>query len=137
MRELNLFKMDTIGDAYIVAGFLPSPAAAAPPAPAAGSVTDGAGGAEPPARAVCRDVLRLAVRMIEAVAARRAETGRAVHCRVGVSLGPVVAGTLGRLQPRFHLLGPGARSAELHEQARPPPAPPHTPRPPAPRSTGA
>ena len=101
--------MDTIGDAYIVAGFLPSP----PPADGAGAAPELA--AE--GRRVCRDVLRLAVRMIDVVEARRAETGLAVHCRIGVSLGPVVAGTLGRLQPRFHLIGPGARSAELHEQA--------------------
>jgi class 3 adenylate cyclase len=54
---------------------------------------------------------------IAAVAACRKKTGRAVHCRIGVSTGEVLAGVLGRLQPRFHIFGAGLSAAERHEKA--------------------
>ena len=63
VRELDLFKMDTIGDAYIVAGFLPPHAAAA----------DAAAAAE-----ACGRVLAVAAEMLRVVdeVGRRASTHR-------------------------------------------------------------
>ena len=55
--------------------------------------------------------------MLQSLAAYNHETGRAVHCRIGVAVGPAVAGVLGRLQPRLHLFGKGLRAAEEHEKS--------------------
>jgi hypothetical protein len=100
--------MDTIGDAYIVAALLP---------------VAGADGAGPPtargAARVCEEVLAVAHGILAAVADYRAATGRAIHCRIGVATGPVLAGVLGRLQPRFHIFGQGLREAERCEQTGP------------------
>ena len=54
--------------------------------------------------------------MLAAVRAYRAETGREVHCRIGIAAGALLAGVLGQLQPRFHIFGPALRDAEHHEQ---------------------
>ena len=40
----------------------------------------------------------------ESAAAGLEEEAR-VRCRIGIAAGPVVAGVLGRLQPRFHVVG--------------------------------
>jgi class 3 adenylate cyclase len=91
--------MDTIGDAYVAAVLLPhgSPA-------------------HVEAAACCR-VLTAARGMINAVVACRQTTGRTgLACRIGVSVGSVLAGVLGQLQPRFHIFGSGIHVAELHEQ---------------------
>ena len=98
--------MDTIGDAYIVAGLLPSESDLA----------------LSPARfnkesaRVCNDMLEVASAMIQALAEHRSATGQDVDGRIGISVGMVVAGVLGRLQPRFHIHGPGMRAAEMLEQ---------------------
>jgi hypothetical protein len=106
----GLFKMDTVGDAYVAAGFLPL----AQPWP--GPCDDGHAAAMLAGQA-CDRVLLAARDMIAAVAACREETGRDVHCRIGVSAGEVLAGVLGRLQPRFHIFGAGLTAAERHEKA--------------------
>jgi class 3 adenylate cyclase len=91
--------MDTIGDAYVAAALLP------PGSPA-----------NVEAAACCR-VLAAARDMINAVVACRQATGRTgLGCRIGVSVGDVLAGVLGQLQPRFHIFGSGIHVAELHEQ---------------------
>ena len=101
VKRRGLFKMDTVGDAYICAGFIQGPTRSAD--------------------SVCRDVLAAAGAMLRAVDAYRVAATAAgqstlVRCRIGVAVGPVVAGALGRLQPRFHLFGPGLREAEMCEQ---------------------
>ena len=105
VQERGLFKMDTIGDAYIVAGLLPP---CDPGAPAGAHASE--------VRRVCASVLEVARAMLRAAAAYRRDGGRDVHCRIGISLGLVVTGVLGRLQPRLHLFGEGMRAAESHEQ---------------------
>ncbi len=91
--------MDTIGDAYVAAALLP-------PGSQANVEAD----------ACCR-VLSAARGMINAVVACRQATGRTgLACRIGVSVGDVLAGVLGQLQPRFHIFGSGINVAELHEQ---------------------
>ena len=79
-----------VGDAYVVAGFLPPEG-------------DAGGGAEHAAavRRVCLDMLEVAATMLDALRAyRQAPGGRDTRCRIGVAVGPVVAGVLGLLQPR-------------------------------------
>ena len=112
VRELGLFKMDTVGDAYIVAGFLP-------PSAAAMHDTGGAEGnstvslAEIPEehlRGVCQKIMQLAAAVLGEMSACRRDTGVDIHARIGVAFGPVVVGVLGRLQPRVHILGQVSRT---------------------------
>jgi hypothetical protein len=127
ITSAGLFKMDTVGDAYVAAGFLPRPLPKHLARSAGGVGRVGNDGAvatdtteEEPAAATgqaCDRVLRAARDMIAAVAACREETGRDVHCRIGVSAGEVLAGVLGHLQPRFHIFGAGLSAAERHEKA--------------------
>ena len=98
--------MDTIGDAYIVAAFLPPADPASP-----------AGAHKLEVRRVCRDVLEVSRAMLRGIQSFRGGDGQALHCRIGISLGTVMTGVLGRLQPRLHLFGEGMRAAESHEQA--------------------
>jgi class 3 adenylate cyclase len=109
VHALGLFKMDTVGDAYIVAGFLP------PPLRTAGDdsshLTDQSrtyADEERHAdqeRGVCERLLKLGEAILEEMDICRKETGMNVHGRIGVAIGPVVVGSLGRLQPRIHVLG--------------------------------
>lgn len=105
----RLFKMDTVGDAYICAAFAPAETPESYDATVASIV------------GMCCDVLAVAGDMLSAVEEFRTGSGPAgglqVGCRIGVSAGTVLCGALGRLQPRFHLFGPGLRAAELCEQS--------------------
>jgi class 3 adenylate cyclase len=115
--------MDTVGDAYVVVGFLrdvipdqdgggengEDEHCYVPIGPGPGGDSDAgdedraraAARAAATAAAVCGDVLAAARAMILALRDYRRRTGSALHCRVGVALGDVVAGVLGHLQPRF------------------------------------
>ncbi len=109
VHELGLFKMDTVGDAYIVAGFLPPPllTPAVRSSPITGpsrAYADESARAEQE-RGVCERLLRLGGAILEEMEAYRRESGMSVHGRIGVAIGPVVVGSLGRLQPRIHVLG--------------------------------
>jgi class 3 adenylate cyclase len=129
----GLTRVDTVGDAYIAAGWLPprrrrrssardatGDAAAVADGDSRGGcgpwregwneVGAGAEGGEAEAEAeggegdeearVCAAALRAARAMLEVVGACRRETGRAVACRIGVSVGDVSAVVLGTLQVR-------------------------------------
>ena len=132
----GLFKMDTIGDAYVACGFLvPEDAASdgtghgsiegALDAAASREARDDAasleasreGGSRASARernaTTCRCMMDVAQRMRQAIQLYNAEHGLHLQCRMGMDAGPVVAGMKGRLQPRFHLLG-----RPVHESAR-------------------
>ena len=130
--------MDTVGDAYVVVGFLQD----APPGQDGGGengegeqqatfvpIVPGSGwgeaggddGARAAARAAaaaaaCGDVLAAARAMILALRDYRRRTGSALHCRVGLALGDVVAGVLGHLQPRC-AIGEGER-VQHHDEVR-------------------
>ena len=118
-------QMDTVGDAYVVVGFLrdASPDQAGtgiserevdehcfvPIGPGPGPSGGGDAGSDDSARAtdhaaaaaaVCEDMLAVARAMILALRDYRLRTGSGLHCRIGVALGDVVAGVLGHLQPR-------------------------------------
>jgi hypothetical protein len=64
--------------------------------------------------AIC--LLQVAHEMLEGLEHFRLETGRNVRCRIGIAVGSVLCGILGRLQPRFHIFGHGIRAAEKLEQ---------------------
>jgi hypothetical protein len=115
VADAGLFKMDTVGDAYVAAGFFPQVSASQQPGNDSEEIA--AASAAATTGKACDRVLRVARDMIAAVAACREETGRDVHCRIGVSAGEVLAGVLGRLQPRFHIFGAGLSGAERHEKA--------------------
>ena len=94
VRELGaqskVFKVDTVGDAYEAAAFFSS----------------GADEREDGRKAdICASVDRIARAFIAIVTSLGKAKGKKLSCRVGVASGWVVAGMLGKLQPRFHLLG--------------------------------
>ncbi|EKX39743.1 hypothetical protein GUITHDRAFT_76150 [Guillardia theta CCMP2712] len=93
--DRSLFKVDTIGDAYVVVGWLPE---------------ERGEGEKLRSLEVCRSVLSLARLMVEEVQAC------GMCCRVGVSVGSVAAGVRGRMQSRFHVEGPAMQEAELLER---------------------
>jgi class 3 adenylate cyclase len=95
----GLFKMDTVGDAYIVAALLP----------------DG----DLQRTFACHGMLAVAKSMIRGLERHHQETGQRVQCRIGVAVGEVTTGVLGHLQTRFHITGPGLQAAELMEQTAP------------------
>lgn len=99
-----------MGDAYIVAGILPKSAADGPAGGVVGTAIVGDSAATPRAlatrtRDVCARMLRLGGVVLEGMAACRRETGLDVHGRVGIAIGSAVLGALGKLQPRFHMMG--------------------------------
>ena len=118
----NFFKMDTVGDAYVVAAWLPS----AEGGGEAGSAPYGArttGGAVAEAEAkqklvdkLCTTMLHLAERMLRCIQGFTTKDGHTISARIGISAGNVVVGTLGSLQPRVHVRGQGMRTAAWLEQ---------------------
>ena len=94
VRIKGLFKMDTVGDAYICAGFFEADHDTPDSAEDIGLMVN-IGKAR-----VCKDLLDVAAEMLRAIDEMRWPVGAAAACRIGVSAGPVVAGALGRLQPR-------------------------------------
>ena len=98
-----------VGDAYIVAAFLPRSgqrgcggSEACRLSLAAAVQDDAAAAAEVEA---CEGLLWVAGEMLAVVADYRRENQRDVQCRIGLAMGPVMVGVLGRLQPRFHIFG--------------------------------
>jgi class 3 adenylate cyclase len=119
----GLFKMDTIGDAYIVIGWLPLLQNATAATYGWSRSMSGASGsgkmltaaAREDSADVCCRLLYVARAMLAALASYRGATGRAVHGRLGLGCGSALAGALGRLQPRYHVVGEGPCTAELLE----------------------
>ena len=109
VRDLGLFKMDTVGDAYIVAGFLPQSLQTAGDKSSLLTDSDQSYAHEDrladQERGVCERILELGKTILEEMDICRQETGMKVHGRIGIAIGPVVVGSLGRLQPRIHVLG--------------------------------
>mmetsp|Transcript_59276 Transcript_59276/g.157752 ORF Transcript_59276/g.157752 Transcript_59276/m.157752 type:complete len:628 (+) Transcript_59276:323-2206(+) len=149
VKQLGLFKMDTVGDAYIVAGILPLGPVPAGVAGSVGAIQlppngDESGGPGTPkaplspgspgtvaaskaqkarlqanaakTREVCESILRLSGVVLEALAEMRNQGVHDVHGRIGIALGSALLGALGKLQPRFHMMGKGVRAAEVLEQ---------------------
>ena len=107
VRSLNLFKMDTVGDAYIVAAWLTAHEA---------DSTRQNPQYMPNARKSCHSVLWLAGMMLNTIDSYRTKEGLEITARIGVAVGTVVVGSLGSMQPRIHIRGYGMRKAEELEQ---------------------
>ncbi len=95
-----MMKMDTIGDAYIVATLLP---------PCIVQLDDETGYSsgvniewQQQLQAACAGALEVARAMIEAVEEHQKTTGSELRCRIGLSIGSVMAGVVGRLQVPFN-----------------------------------
>jgi len=101
----EMHKLDTVGDAYVAAAFLPG--------------MQWVDGPDEDLRRVGRKIRLLAAQMHRILADLRADTGYPLHARIGIGIGDVAAGVMGRLQPRFHLMGPARDSAEAHEKLAP------------------
>jgi len=98
--DRGLFKIDTVGDAYVVVGWLPEER----------GEEEGEDEAKLRGLDVCRSVVSLAQLMVEEARA----CGMA--CRVGVAVGSVAAGVRGSMQSRFHIEGAAMQEAELLER---------------------
>jgi class 3 adenylate cyclase len=95
-----MMQMDTVGDAYIVATLLP-PSNTLPDDEDAAENSGGTNTEQRlQLRTACIGALEVARAMIEAVEVYRQTTGSELRCRIGLSVGPVVAGVVGRLQVR-------------------------------------
>lgn len=91
-QKHGLEKIKTIGDAYMVAGGLPTPR---------------------PDH--CEAVVAFAIDMLAACKYRTAWHGQPVHLRVGVNTGPVVAGVIGRHKFIYDLWGDAVNTASRME----------------------
>ncbi|EKX43888.1 hypothetical protein GUITHDRAFT_48852, partial [Guillardia theta CCMP2712] len=92
-EEEGVFKMDTIGDAYVCAGWV--------------------GKSE---RMACERMLHLACQILKCVSSSDFKTSSgSLQCRIGLAMGDCVAGVMGRLQPRYHVMGEAMVRAQLAE----------------------
>jgi class 3 adenylate cyclase len=93
----GMIKMDTIGDAYIVATLLPPCTSLSE----AGDVAGCTSSFKEQLQAACKGALEVARAMLEAMEEHQRITGSKLQCRIGLSVGPVVAGVIGRLQVHY------------------------------------
>ena len=122
VQRLNLFKVDTVGDAFIVAAWLPHRDHTLLDPRAWGNmrhtVTLLDVEREKKSKALetqlCTKMFWLASSMLEAVNNARCGSQR-FTARIGIGAGKVVVGALGSLQPRMHIRGDGAKEAERLE----------------------
>ncbi|EKX40783.1 hypothetical protein GUITHDRAFT_47479, partial [Guillardia theta CCMP2712] len=89
LADSRIFKLDTIGDEYICAGWLQ-------------------GGED---KKLCRTMHGIAESMLAIIDRTRSKDGKQIACRIGIAAGICVAGTMGKLQPRFHALGDAMNEA--------------------------
>eukprot|EP00960_Hanusia_phi_P074956 768351-Hanusia_phi.AAC.1 len=100
VQDKGLFKMDTVGDAYIVSGWLPQG-------------VDWMRKKE--TKEVCHAVLDLARSMLSIVQEQKLGEEQKLSCRIGISVGMVTSGILGKIQSRFHIIGQALKEAEQLE----------------------
>ena len=119
----DLFKKDTMGDAYIIVGWLPD----LQTDDGVEWLTAGMGGeSDEQMRArkaeeqtVCGHMLDAAAGMLATLAVFSDAHGQAVEARVGITLGRVLAGIHTSRQPRFNVLGPALKEVQLLESTCP------------------
>ena len=119
VTTLKLFKMDTVGDAYIVAAWLTPHRQGGMTAPHAHKRVDSVQDLRWMQQAAHK-MLWLAGSMLETIDVYNAGSAQPLQARIGIGCGSVVVGTLGSLQPRIHIRGHGMVAAErLEEQSSP------------------
>lgn len=99
-KALGLFKIDTIGDAYEAAAWLSDSHDSA-------FLEDVDVFEEQQQRdsEICRKMNAVGWAMVDEVKNYSHTVGINIECRVGIASGQVLAGMLGKLSPRFHLMG--------------------------------
>ena len=105
----GLFKIDTIGDAYEAAAWLSEPTE--------DSTEEELTRLRQRDAEVCAKMVKVGWSMIEAVTKYAAEQESKIECRIGIAYGQVLAGMLGKLQPRFHLMGEAVWDAHKLESS--------------------
>jgi class 3 adenylate cyclase len=128
----NLFKVDTIGDAYIVVGWLhrssSQKADLGGPVLSVPIMKEGAEDSESTEAPddelddvnQCADILSLAGDLLEIINRHRHTSSIPWDARIGMSLGNAVAGVLGDRQKRFSVQGEAiAHIAQLEPQGKP------------------
>ncbi len=123
----NLFKVDTIGDAYIVVGWLHrnSSQKAVLSLPIMKEGAEDSESTEAPDDELddvnqCADILSLAGDLLEIINRHRHTSSIPWNARIGVSLGNAVAGVLGDRQKRFSVQGEAMQQiAQLEPQGKP------------------
>lgn len=108
--SLGVFKIDTIGDAYEAAAWLSDGTCEA---------MDDEANEEQQMRDidVAHKMHAIGWAMIAAVKSYSEQTTSKIECRVGLSSGQVLAGMLGKLSPRFHLMGEAVWASHKLEAA--------------------
>ena len=120
VQRLNLFKMDTVGDAFIVAAWLPHRDRLLSDPRSRGRNKTTLIDLERERKEktfeteLCTKMMLLASTMLEAVNNAKCGSQR-FTARIGIGTGKVVVGALGSLQPRMHIRGDGAKEAERLE----------------------
>ncbi|EKX54631.1 hypothetical protein GUITHDRAFT_46026, partial [Guillardia theta CCMP2712] len=100
VQDKGLFKMDTVGDAYIVSGWLPQ---------------EKGWRLKKETKQICHSMLDLARSMLTIVQEQSLGENSTLSCRIGVSIGMVASGILGKIQSRFHIIGQALKEAEQLE----------------------
>jgi class 3 adenylate cyclase len=106
----NLFKVDTIGDAYIIVGWLhknhcPSESWDASSLSCLAGMAEATRDLELEDVQQCADMLCVAGDMLDIVNRLRSQTTIQWNVRIGIAIGSVIAGMLGKHQMRFSVLG--------------------------------
>eukprot|EP00960_Hanusia_phi_P051541 760859-Hanusia_phi.AAC.3 len=95
VQARNIFKMDTIGDAYICACWID----------------------DSNQRQVCKRMVSLARDLVEIIERVREEFSVSLACRIGIATGKCLAGAIGKLQPRYQIMGEAVELAHELEAA--------------------
>jgi len=106
----NLFKVDTIGDAYIIVGWLhrrhcPSETGDDASHACLPGMAEATCDSELEDVQQCADMLCVAGDMLKIVNRLRSQTATPWNVRIGIAIGSVIAGMLGKRHMRFAVLG--------------------------------
>ncbi len=118
VRSLNLFKMDTVGDAYIAAAWLTPHQDHSIPRLKDSDLAHFCVKEKTKymsAQKASQCILWLAGVMLDTLDTYRSKAGLQVSARIGIGIGKVVVGSLGCMQPRIHIRGCAMRMAEQLE----------------------
>ena len=119
VEDAGLWKVETVGDAYIVVGGLAVLSSTAPPLRAVSaselysSVAHSKHSSdEMTARINLDKIFHVAARMLDELTLLRKRFSLPLHMRIAVHYGDVVTGTIGSQRPRFCVLGQAVTEAE-------------------------